>query len=142
MGGLQAWLAHAWPVRGSQITIGVLFAIAGLAKIGDLRSFAEQIHNFRILPIAAENVMAMTLPWIEIVCALALVSGVRARAGSLLALGLLVVFTVALALALARGLDSECGCFGTADASRVGVRKVLENVGMLVLAWVGTLRRR
>lgn len=142
MGGLQAWLAHAWPVRGSQITIGVLFAIAGLAKIGDLRSFAEQIHNFRILPIAAENVMAMTLPWIEIVCALALVSGVRARAGSLLALGLLVVFTVALALALARGLDIECGCFGTADASRVGVRKVLENVGMLVLAWVGTLRRR
>lgn len=142
MGGWQAWFAHPWIVRGSQITIGVLFAIAGLAKVGDLSSFAGQIHNFRILPIAAENAMAMTLPWIEIVCALALVTGVRARAGSLLAAGMLVVFTAAVALALVRGLDIACGCFGTADASRVGALKVLENVGMLALAWIGTRQQR
>ena len=50
--------------------------------------------------------------------------------------------TLAVLAALLRGLDIECGCFGTADASRVGVVKVLENFGMLALAVLASLRPR
>ena len=56
--------------------------------------------------------------------------------------GLMAVFTLAVLAALVRGLDIECGCFGTADASQVGVVKVLENLGMLALAVLASLRPR
>ena len=129
-------------VRVCRIAIGVIFAATGLAKLGDLQAFADQVHNFRIVPIATENLLAFTLPWIEVVAALALVLNLRARPAALLATALMIVFTVAVIAALARGLDIECGCFGTADAARVGLKKVAQNVGMLILAAIGSLRPR
>lgn len=131
---------HRLTVRACQIAIGAILAGAGLAKIGDLASFAIQIHNFRLLPIPLENLVTMTLPWIEVVAALALILGIRARAGGLVAAALMALFTLAVFVALVRGLDIECGCFGTSDASRVGIVKVLQNCGMLALAVIGSLR--
>ena len=127
-------------VRTFQIVLGLLFLASGLSKIGDLQSFAEQVHNFRIFPIASENLVAITIPWIEFVAGLAMVFGVQARAGATLALLLLAAFTVAVGSAMARGLDFECGCFGTADATRVGWTKILMNLAMLAVVWIGSLR--
>jgi putative oxidoreductase len=129
-------------VRIARLLIGLIFAAAALAKLGDLSSFAEQVHNFRLLPVAAENLAAMTLPWIELLAALALIFDVRARAGAWVVFILLGVFTVAVATAMARGLDFECGCFGTTDSTRVGTFKLAENLAMLVLARVAGLRAR
>jgi hypothetical protein len=70
------------------------------------------------------------------------VLGLRARAGGLLAALMMILFTVVVGVALARGLDVECGCFGTADGTRVGTRKVLENAGLTLLALLSTLRPR
>ena len=137
-----ARLADPRVVRVAQVAIGFLFAWAALAKLGDLPSFAKQVHNFRLVPIATENLVALTLPWVELLAALGLVLGVRARAGAVVVLGLLAVFTLAILAALARGLDIDCGCFGTADASRVGAAKVLQNVGMLLLAGLALVRPR
>jgi uncharacterized membrane protein YphA (DoxX/SURF4 family) len=142
MNALGRFLTNPWTVRICQIAIGVLFAAAALAKLGDLHSFQEEIHNFKMLPVAVENIVAMTLPWIELVAALALILGVRARSGGLVAACLMVVFIAAVAVAMGRGLDIECGCFGTADGTRVGVLKLLENSGMFALAAVGSLRSR
>jgi hypothetical protein len=84
----------------------------------------------------------MSLPWIELVTALALVLGIRARAGAFVASGLMLVFTLAVLAAVARGLDFECGCFGTSDASRVGLRKLVENVVLLAVSVVAALEPR
>ena len=135
-------MTHPVLVRVCRIAIGVLFGLAGLAKLGDLGSFADQVHNFRIVPVPVEHLVALTLPWIEVVAALALILGIRARAAAVLVTALMAVFTLAVIAALARGLDFECGCFGTADATRVGAVKVVQNVGMLMLAWIGTARGR
>jgi uncharacterized membrane protein YphA (DoxX/SURF4 family) len=135
-------LTHPRTIRICQIATGIVLGIAGLAKIGDIASFAEQIHNFRIVPVATENLFAITLPWIELVAALSLVLGLRARAAAMLGLGLFVLFTLAVVAALVRGLDIDCGCFGTADASRVGLVKVAQNLGFVALAAVATLRSR
>ena len=137
---MPAVLRHPLLVRAAQVVTGVLFGWAALAKIGDLGAFALQVHNFRLLPIAAENLVAMTLPWIELTAAMALVLGVRPRAGAWVSGVLLAVFTVGVALAMARGLDFECGCFGKASSTRVGWGKLVENLGMLALAAVATLR--
>jgi uncharacterized membrane protein YphA (DoxX/SURF4 family) len=140
MQALRQWLTHPVTVRLAQLAIGALFIVAALAKLGDLPAFAEQIHNFRSLPLAAENLVATTLPWIELVAGLALVFGIRPRSGAWVVGGLTAVFTVAVIVAWVRGLDIECGCFGTADSTRVGLEKLLQNSGMLVLAVVAGLR--
>jgi uncharacterized membrane protein YphA (DoxX/SURF4 family) len=129
-------------LRILRLAIGVLLGWAALAKLGDMGGLATQVHNFRIVPIWSENLLAMTLPWIELLAALSLLLGIRPRAGAVVATGLLAVFTIAVAAALARGLDIECGCFGTADATRVGFGKLAQNIGMLAVAALGTLKER
>ena len=142
MEALRRFLTSPRTIRVSQIAIGILMAWAGLAKIGDLRAFAEQLHNFRMIPIPIENLIAISLPWIELVAALALVFGIRARAGAILVALMLAAFTTAVSVAMVMGLDIECGCFGTHDATRVGWVKIGQNLLMLALAWVGSLRAR
>ena len=129
-------------VRGAQIAVGALLAWAALAKLADLPAFARDVHHFRLMPVAGENLLAIVMPWVELVAGLALLLGMRARAGGLVALGLLALFTAAVGLALARRLDIECGCFGTASASRVGVLKLLENLALLALACLAVLPSR
>jgi uncharacterized membrane protein YphA (DoxX/SURF4 family) len=142
MESFKHWLSHPATVRVCQVAIGGLFAVAALAKLGDIHAFAEQVHNFRLLPTATENFVALTLPWIELVAALALLFGFRARSGGAVAALLVAVFTLGVLIAMARGLDIECGCFGTADGTRVGVAKILQNTGMLALALVASVRPR
>jgi hypothetical protein len=93
-----------------------------------------------MVPIATENLLAMTLPWIELVAGIALIVGIRVNDGARLTLVMMALFTAAVLLAVIRGLDIECGCFGTSDASRVGLVKLLQNFGMLALAAVACLR--
>ena len=137
---LRGLVSDPRTVRALQIAVGLIFAVSSLSKIGDLPAFARQVHNFRIAPIWSENLVAMTLPWIELAVALALVLGVRARAGALIAAVLMAGFTAGIALAMARGLDFECGCFGTADHTRVGAVNLLENAVMLGMSF-GAWRR-
>ena len=133
----------ATPVRRvAQVLLGSLFLVAALAKIVDPASLAREVHNFRLVPLWAEHLVAMTLPWVELVAGLGLVLGIRPRAGAWVAGALLLAFTFGVAMAMARGLDFECGCFGTAGGSRVGWAKLGENLGMLALAAVGSLRPR
>ena len=95
MDNLKRLATHPATVRTCQVVIGLIFGAAGLAKLGDLSAFASQIHNFRMIPLPTENLLAITLPWIEVVIALALLLGIRRRPAALLAAVLMVVFTVA-----------------------------------------------
>jgi uncharacterized membrane protein YphA (DoxX/SURF4 family) len=134
------WTSRPGVVRACQVVIGILFAWAALAKLGQLEAFATQVHNFRLVPVALENLVALTLPWIELLAALALILNVRARSGAVVVTALLTVFTVGVLQAMIRGLDFECGCFGTSDGTRVGMFKILQNLGMLVVAAVAARR--
>ena len=100
---------------------GVLF-YAGFLKLREGYTFAEAIANFRLLPAQGNQLMAVVLPWLEVATGLLLVFGVWVRAAGLLAALLFVAFLGAIAAALWRGLDIECGCFGTGSAARVGLK--------------------
>lgn len=142
MDALKRLLSHPVTVRACQLVMGVIMGWAGLAKIGNPEAFSTQIHNFHMIPLASENLLAITLPWVELTVALALVLGIRVRGAALLNLVLMVVFTVAVAQAVARGYDIDCGCFGTGDGARVGMKKLVENFGMIAVSVVACLRPR
>jgi hypothetical protein len=58
--------------------------------------------------------------------------GISAKENSAILSGLLVIFIIAIVISLIRGLDINCGCFGTVDGSKVGILKILENFGLLI----------
>ena len=132
-------LRHPGVIRVAQLGVAVVFLAAALGKIGEAGPFARQIGYYRLLPFGLENVLAITLPWIELVAALALLFGYRARAAAMVTAGLMGMFVFVVAAAVARNLDIECGCFGTSDASKVGTAKLIENVGLLALSLIASL---
>lgn len=108
----------AWRIVG--LLIGAVFIFAGLTKIIDFQpfrvldpmDFARGIDNYKILPWWMSVQLALFLPWLEIICGLALVVR-RLYSGALaLLLVLLVVFIGVSFAAKARGIDITCGCFG------------------------------
>ena len=142
MESMRAFLTHPRTIRVCRLALAATFLVAALAKLGDMKAFAEQLHNFRMIPVFGENLVALCLPWIELLAALAIVFKVRARSATILLTALLAVFTVSVMLAMGRGLDFECGCFGTMDATRVGVAKIAQNTGLLIVAAVASLKSR
>ncbi len=120
--------------------LGLLLFTAGLLKLGAGWTFAETIANYRLLPAAANQALAVTLPWIEIAGGLLLIFDLWVRPSALLGALLFGAFGLATAAALARGLDIECGCFGTGAATRAGLSTLA--IDLLGLAGAALLVRR
>ena len=114
------FLSRAFIIICRLILAGV-FIYAAIGKILDPEHFAELVNGYRILPIPVVNLAAIILPWMELLCGLSLLSGILVRSSGLLLAGVNAIFFVAVASAMARGLDIECGCFTLSKAhSKVG----------------------
>ena len=133
-------LTHPWLTIRVQIALGVIFIVAALPKLADPPSFAHMIYNYRILPGGLVNLSALIMPWVEILCGLALVLGIWTRpARDLIAL-LLIVFIVAIGINLFRGNAIDCGCFNVADAGKTYEQRIndmrvdiVRDLGMLLM---------
>lgn len=118
-----------------RLVLGILFVWAAVGKIEDPGVFAASIENYRIVNPAVAMIIASILPWIELLCGLCILSGALRPGATLLAAAMLMIFTLAILSALARGLDITCGCLTQdADASKIGWTKVVENLVLTVLA--------
>lgn len=120
----------------ARFVVAGLFLYAAVGKLLDVQTFAVDVTNYRLLPDVAATFVAVVLPSIEVVIAVALVTGLGGRGAALLAAALLAGFTAGMVQALARGIDLECGCFGRAATATVGGWTIARNVGLTALALV------
>ncbi len=97
------------------VVVGALFVYAGAVKVLDPVGFAGDIENYKMMPWPIGVRLAFYLPWLEILCGLALITRFLYRGGVLILTALMAVFVVATIVAKARGLDISCGCFGHAS---------------------------
>ena len=98
-----------------RLYIAGLFVYAGMYKINYTAEFAETIASYRLVPYWGVNLMAITLPWIELISGILLICGIRVRS-TLVVVGLLLVaFTVGIAVNLIWKSPIACGCFQTLD---------------------------
>jgi len=119
-----------------RLVLGTVFVVAAIPKIADAEGFATAIEAYEMLPLAAVNLFAILIPWVELVCGLFLISGVHIRPGAAILGFLLAVFIVAIGTAVLRGLNINCGCFGESGGTPVGWGKVLEDIGLMIPAWL------
>ena len=133
---LSVKTALLWALR---VGLGGLFVVTGALKIAEPAAFAVEIHNYQLFPALAP-LLAATLPAIELSLGAALLVGPRPwlRAGAFASAALLLVFTVAVGSAVARGINISCGCFG-AGSGPVTLLTVLRDVALLA-ASVAILR--
>ena len=116
--------------------LGGVFIIAGLPKVLDPSSFAQSIDNYRMLPYIGVMLMAILLPWFEIILGLALITGRYWRGAALWTIALYAVFIIALGSAYIRGLDIYCGCF-SATGHTIDLMRIIEDIILLAGAvWI------
>jgi uncharacterized membrane protein YphA (DoxX/SURF4 family) len=107
------WFTHPSTGLLARLILGWVFIYASLDKIVHPELFAEAVYNYQLSPEVAVNLVALWLPWLELLSGALLVLGVWVRGSSLLLSVLMLVFLGALGINLARGLDIHCGCFTT-----------------------------
>lgn len=123
----------------ARLILAAVFLYAGWDKVLHPEDFASQVAAYRLIPRELVTLVAMALPWLELLAGGLLLVGFLSASNALV-LGMLSLgFAGGAALALARGLNIECGCFSTSssgmvDWGHVGLDLALLGLALLVLA--------
>jgi uncharacterized membrane protein YphA (DoxX/SURF4 family) len=140
---MNGWLRHPLLHLVLAVALGAVFLYASVDKIVHPREFAHIVYRYQVIgPSQAvgflpANAVAVILPWVEALCGLCLVTGIWRREAAGLSGLMLIVFILAVGLALGQGIDLEnCGCFKvTAGGGRAaGVKLLLGDAGLLAVA--------
>ena len=92
------------------MAVGLVFVLAGLAKLRHRELLTGVIANYRLLPSWLVGPAAMLLPPVELALGIALLLGAHWLA-ALGAMALLLVFAAAMAVNIRRGRSQiDCGC--------------------------------
>ena len=133
------------PVIHMLIACGValLFFDAAFHKLRDLAYFRATLADYRLLPIWALSMAAVTIPVVEIAIAIVALMPSTRVLGLISAAGLLVLYAIAMGVNLARGRSFiDCGCHGPAVGGEPGQRisraLVFRNVLIAAIALAGT----
>lgn len=120
--------------------VGLLFLFSGLAKLRQPYDFMRDVYAYELLGPPIGRWLAMTLPHIEVVLAVCLLSGLFRRSAALATAGLLLLFVIAQTTVIWRGMTIDCACFGSAEGTVVGlgsgVRTLLLLLGVLFADWL------
>lgn len=138
---MRRLLLHPWLTVRAQLALGAVFIAAALPKLADPPAFAKAIWAYRLFPAWGVHPAALVLPWLELLCGLALVLGVKVREAAAWLLVLLAAFLLALSVDLARGVPVDCGCFGAGERPRTEAQRLedmrwdlLRDAGLILLA--------
>ena len=94
-------------------SVGLAFVLASTHKIAHPGDFAQIVYSYQLFPADTINLIAIVMPFVELVTGLALLAGVYPRAAATIVNGLLAAFIFIIAVNLMRGHEFDCGCFPT-----------------------------
>jgi uncharacterized membrane protein YphA (DoxX/SURF4 family) len=117
--------------------VGLIFIYASVEKILYPAYFAVSIQNYQLIPDYFTNIVAVLLPWLELYCGLSILIGLWHQAGAAIVSLLNIVFIIALTSAVFRGLDIDCGCYGTGSSANVS--RIIEDLFLLAFSLQITL---
>ncbi len=94
-----------------KLVLGVTFIYASYHKIADPAGFAKIIYGYAIFPSHSINLLAIVIPFIELVAGFSLILGLYSRSALFLINVLLTGFVLSIGFNLLRGHQFDCGCF-------------------------------
>lgn len=128
-------LANPYVSYVSRVVLGGVFLYAGVAKVFDPGGLASSIRAYELsLPEWFVSLAAHSLPLLEILLGFYLVVGLFTKTAAWTANFLTILFILALLQGAVRGLEIDCGCFGSTSGSPSSLwLDVLRDLGFLVL---------
>lgn len=117
----------------ARLALALVFLIAGVTKLADRGGSRVAMIRLGFAPSLAAP-LALALPMIELIAAIALLPAGSATLGAWGALSLLGVFTFGITGILIHGVETDCHCFGQLHSAPVGWRTLGRNVFLVTLA--------
>jgi len=115
--------------------LGILFIYASINKIEYPLAFREAIDNYKLFPDLVTNLIAIWLPWLELITGLFLITGLWTKGNALILSILSLLFGTITGIAIFRGLDISCGCFSLMDNQKsVQWIHIVQNFGVLFMS--------
>ena len=119
----------------SAMWLMLVFAAAALSKFQAWSAWPGVVQNFRLLPRALVLPFAWALPPLEAAVALGLAVAPWRPLAAAAAAGLLVAFSVAVAINLARGRTTiDCGCFRSDLRQALSPALLVRNAALVAAA--------
>lgn len=145
MSGLNKFMQNDYLSLLTRLVVGGIFIYASLDKIAHPAEFARIVFNYHLAPVDLVNLVAIILPWLELICGLSVILGFYKEGGILIISILTVVFIIAIGINVIRGVDLECGCFTVSSRARGNALSLLyRDFGLLAIciyAWMNRSRR-
>jgi putative oxidoreductase len=116
-----------------RLIVGGVFVWAAVLKIRDPLGFAQNIANYRVVGNMIAFWVAVVLPWLELTAGVLLIVGLWRRTNALLLSLMLAGFIILVAVTIARGIDVDCGCFGSLSR-KADLGLILQDAALLFMS--------
>ncbi len=140
----NCWRRYSY--HAVRLGLGAIFVVASYDKILKPQAFALAVYQYQILPDSLVNLVALILPWLELLIGLCLIANIWVPGAAALSCALMIVFTASLVYTRMRGLDIHCGCFSTdvseGPADRWTILRDVVFLGMALYLVAGVFLRR
>lgn len=104
-------LKNSWIELAARWILGATFIYASYSKILAPAVFAKIIYGYGLFPEILINLLAIILPFVELIAGLALIIGFYPRSAALIINAMLLAFIISLSINIIRGHEFDCGCF-------------------------------
>jgi len=98
--------------------LGATFIYASYHKILAPAEFAKLVYGYNLFPGELINIIAIVLPFIELITGLALILGFYPRSAAMIIMAMLILFILILSINIARGYEFDCGFFSVNKLSQ------------------------
>jgi hypothetical protein len=122
----------------SRFIIGFVFLFSGLSKVSHPYEFLAAVYKYQMTGPAQTHLIAMLLPWVEVVLGICLLSGSLLGGSFLVTAFLGAMFVWAQASAIIRHVPVSCGCFGSLwSTDLINLSSVIRSSLVVLLGGLG-----
>jgi len=145
---IKRLLHNPWLEMVARLILGATFIYASYYKIIAPADFAKLIYGYDLFPPQTINLIAIVIPFVELIMGTALIIGIYPQSAALIIDAMLVFFILIISINLIRGHEFDCGCFSVqsdripdSPSFMLGRNLVLLTLGIYIL-WYGWRRSR
>ena len=119
-----------------RLALGCLFLWSSLPKIRQPYDFLSSVYNYELVGPKLGVLVAMVLPWLELLVGICLIGGIFISGALLASIGMTAMFTFVLAWSLYQGLEISCGCFSASGGGFISYSTLIRACVILLFSIV------
>jgi uncharacterized membrane protein YphA (DoxX/SURF4 family) len=127
-----------WVGMFARLVVGGVWLYAGVQKLPHPDTSVSAVRAYQLLPTDLADTVGHVLPMLEIVVGGCLVLGLLLRFTGVVSALLLLAFVIGIVSVWSRGIEINCGCFGSGGADPNATSKypweIARDTGLMALS--------